>query len=387
MKARIFLLALGTFAIGTEAFMIAGFLPELAQNFNVSISAAGQLVTVFSLAYAFGSPILTTMTGLVERRRLLIWSILLFAAGNFLCGYAQSYEILLLGRIIAAAGAGLFVPAAMTTASALATPDKRGRSLSIVIGGQSVALILGVPLGTWMAFAIDWRMTFWLVGILSVLAAVLIRLFLPILSSTATASLKERLLLLKRPLILTALISTLAWGIGILVVYTYVANIFEQFGATWQTISLVLFIAGIAGFVGVNTGGYAADRFGSSITIVFSLSLLAVAVTALSVLPPTSDSLMLGAAALTLWGFSGYVFNPAQQHRLIGLSGEAANIVLSLHASFIYLGSALGALIGGLILKYGSVTFLGYAGGISILIALIFFGISRNLAAMKTVQK
>ncbi|UUZ89743.1 MFS transporter [Paenibacillus sp. P25] len=382
MNFRTFVLALGTFAVGTEGFMIAGLLPILAQHFNVSLSAAGQLVTVFSVAYALGSPILATMTGLAERRRVLMWSMLLFAVGNFLCGLASAYWVLLLGRIVTAAGAGLFAPSANYTATALVASDKRGRAISIVLGGATVALIFGVPLGTWIASLYDWRMTFWIVGFVSVFAAVVIGLFFPSIEAPVVVSLKDRLSFLRHPLILSALLTTLTWGIGIFIVYTYVSDIFGRLGATGQSISLMLFIAGIASFFGVYFGGFSADRFGSYRTIVLALVLLLIAVTSLSLL----HSLTFGFAAMALWGFSGYTFNPAQQHRLIGMSGTRAGIVLSLHNSFIYLGSALGSLIGGLVLKYGSVTELGFVGGVSVFAALVIIVVSHRLAKGEALQ-
>ncbi|GGD97517.1 MFS transporter [Paenibacillus nasutitermitis] len=388
MGFRLLLLTLGGFAIGMEGFMIAGLLPALSQDLNVSISTAGQLVTVFSIVYAVGSPILTMWTGRVERKRLLAGAMLLFAAGNFLCGLANIYAVVFLGRMITAAGAGMFSPAAAGAASVLAPPDKRGRSLSMVLGGQTIALILGVPLGTWIAYTLDWRMPFWIVGVLAVLAAIFIHLFFPTIDPSETVSLKNRLSLLKRPLILSALVTSLTWGIGIFLVFTYVADIFGQFGAAGQTITILLFFVGIASFAGVSFGGYAVDRFGSTRTIVLSLFLLLGAVSTLSLLRYIhgfADPLIVGITAMALWGFSGYAFNPAQQHRLIDLSGSMSGVVLSLHNSFIYLGSALGALFGGLGLKYGSVNNLGFFSGAAVLLALIVFGISYRISKTETV--
>ncbi|WP_018751904.1 MFS transporter [Paenibacillus sanguinis] len=390
MGFRLLLLTLGGFSIGMEGFMIAGLLPAISQDLNVSLSAAGQLVTVFSIAYAIGSPILTTWTGRVERRRLLVRALLLFAAGNLLCGLANTYTAVFLGRIITAAGAGIFSPAAANAASVLAPPDKRGRSLSVVLGGQTIALILGVPIGTWIAYTLNWRMPFWIVGVLAAMAAVSIHLFFPKIDPSGTVSLKNRFSLLKRPSIISALLTSLTWGIGIFLVYTYVADIFGQFGAGGQTITLVLFFAGIASFAGVNFGGYAVDRFGSTRTIVLSLFLLLGAVTTLSLLRfihGFADPLIVGITAMALWGFSGYAFNPAQQHRLIHLSGNMSGVVLSLHNSFIYLGSALGALFGGLGLKYGSVNNLGFFSGAAVVLALIIFGISYRVSRLKSRQR
>jgi predicted MFS family arabinose efflux permease len=386
VNGRIFLLVLGTFAIGTECYVIAGLLPYISRDLGVSLSAAGQLVTAFSLAYAFGSPVLTTLTGRADKRRVLAGfagSLLLFAAGNFVCGTASTYGVLLAGRIVTAVGAGLFAPAANYTAAALAAPDKRGRAIAVVLGGLTVALVFGVPLGTWMASIGDWRTTFQIVGAASVLAAALIRGFLPKVASSTPVSLGDRIRCLKRPLILTALLTTLAWGIGIFVAYTYVSDIFAGLGAAAPTIPLMLFIAGIASCFGVGIGGYAADRFGSAKTIVFALCCLIAALLSLSVF----RSVALDIAAMAVWGFSGYTFNPAQQHRLIELSGKDAGIVLSLHNAFIYLGSALGSLIGGLVLQYGSAAELGFAGGVAVFTALMIYRISDQWAKKRPVPE
>jgi predicted MFS family arabinose efflux permease len=383
---RLFVLALGTFAIGTEGFMIAGVLPALAQDFRVSLSAAGQLVTAFSLAYAIGSPVLAALTGQTEKRKLLSLSLLLFALANFACALAPRYGMLMLGRVIAAVGAGLFVPSASTTAAGLAAPQHRGKALAVVIGGQTVALALGVPLGTWIAYAFHWRTTFWLVGALALLAAVLIRLRLPVISPMAPIPLKERLSYVKRPVMLTALLTTVFWGIGAFTVYTYIADVFDRLGAAERMISLVLLIWGIASLIGSTLGGYAADRFGSARAIPVMLSTLLVALTAFSVLtsvPPSQLALGIGFAAMVVWGISAWSFNPAQQHRLIGLSGNASGIVVSLNASAIYLGSALGAALGGLVAAYGGVAGLGVIGGVCELLAVLWFAVSRGMERRK----
>jgi predicted MFS family arabinose efflux permease len=380
MNVRIWLLALGSFVIGTEAFMIAGFLPEIADAFRVSASAAGQLVTVYSLVYAVGSPVLMTFTGRTERRRLLAGALLLFAAGNVICGIGHSYGLTLAGRIIAAVAAGLFAPTASAAAAALAEPGKRGRALSAVIGGQTVSLILGVPAGTYLAYASDWTAPFLAVAAGSLLAAALVRGLFPVMPSAGAAPLKERLVYLGRPAISSALFTTLLWGIAIFSVYTYIADLYGGLGAEGEAISLVLFVGGIASFAGVALGGFAADRIGPAGTICLALSVLAVSLASMSALHAVPVGRILrGAslAAVALYGIGSYAFNPAQQHRLIGLSGPSAGIVLSLNASAIYLGSAAGAFLGGLVLTCGSAAMLGYFGAAMALAALALFGLSR----------
>lgn len=380
MNSRLLILALGNFAIGTESFMIAGVLPELAEDLHVSLSSAGQLVTAFSLAYAIGSPVSAMFAGRVERRKLLVGSILLFALANFVCGAANHYGMLMSGRILAAIGAGLFVPGVSTTAAFLVAPEHRGRALAVVIGGQTVALCVGVPLGTWIAYAFHWRATFWIVGGLALIAAVLIRRRLPAVHSAVPVTLRERLSHVKRPVVWTSLLSTVCWATGAFAVYTYIADVFGQLGAAPRVISFVLLIWGVASLIGSTLGGVASDRFGSARTIPVALTVLLSALTSLSVLTsgrPSQTAVWIGCAVMVVWGVSAWSFSPAQQHRLIGLSGKAAGIVVPLIPSAIYLGSALGAAIGGLFVAYGHVEGLGYFGGFCELSALLWFAASR----------
>ena len=221
---------------------------------------------------------------------------------------------------------------------------------------------------------------FWAVAAGSLLAAALVRGRFPVIPSTGAVTLKERLAYLGRPAILSALFTTLLWGIAIFSVYTYIADLYAGFGAEGEAISLVLLVGGIASFAGVILGGYAADRIGPAGTIALALTVLTVSLASMSLLYASPGFKGLWGTALAagaLYGISSYAFNPAQQHRLIGLSGPSAGIVLSLNASAIYLGSAGGAFLGGLVLNYGSASMLGYFGGACALAALTLFGLGR----------
>src|ERR1700736_362800 len=163
-------MALGSFAIGTEGFMIAPLLPSLAENLSVGLVAAGQLVTVFTLSYAFSSPILTALTGGISRRNLLIVSMAGFAAANVVAAVATSYWMLMAARILLALAAGLYGPNANALAGAVVAPEKRGTALSIITGGTSIAVALGVPISALIGHGFGWRLTFVVVGTLSGLA-------------------------------------------------------------------------------------------------------------------------------------------------------------------------------------------------------------------------
>ncbi|HLW91778.1 MAG TPA: MFS transporter, partial [Roseiarcus sp.] len=160
MLFRLLPLVMSAFAIGTETFMITGVLPTIAADLGVSSAAAGSLVTIFALAYAFGSPLLAVVTAGIERKRLLLLAIGAFALANFLAALAPSFLWLAAARVLLALTAGTFMPAATAFATAAHEPTRRGRAVALIYSGMTLATVVGVPVGTFIAAAASWRMTF-----------------------------------------------------------------------------------------------------------------------------------------------------------------------------------------------------------------------------------
>src|SRR5215469_318373 len=177
VNLRIYLLAVGTFALGTDLFVIAGVLPSIAQDRSVSIDTAGLLVTVFSLVYGFGAPVLAATTSHISRQKLLLIVLLGFSVANLLSAISPTFPILMLTRIIAACFAALYTPAATAVAAALASPERRGQALAIVLGGLTAATVLGVPIGTALGKYFGWRAPFLFVAALGMLAFVMLLIF------------------------------------------------------------------------------------------------------------------------------------------------------------------------------------------------------------------
>jgi len=368
---------LGTFAIGTEGFMIAPLLPDLARDLSVSLVSAGQLVTVFALTYALSSPVLTALTGDIDRRQLLIASMLAFAAANFVAWSAHTYPALLGARILLAVAAGLYVPNANALASALVEPARRGTALSIVTGGTSVAVALGVPLGALVGDRFGWRVNFAAIGALALIATAGLLSGLPrdIAGRLPVASLRERLDVARQPAVLLALLSTMLWATGAYAVYTYLASFLVRAAAiAGSSVSAVLFMWGVAAVIGLRLGGRLNDRFGHLPVIVTSLSVLALAFLSLSasavLLPPAAARAPI-LLAIALWGVSAWSFFPAQQARLISIAGlKVAPVALSLNASFQFLGFSAGAALGSLTLANASPLALGWVGASCVVAAL-----------------
>jgi predicted MFS family arabinose efflux permease len=385
--APLYWLALGTFAVGTESFMIAGLLPDMAADLHTSIVATGQLVTVFALAYAFSSPVLTALTGAFHRRTLMIVSLSAFAVANILAWGAQNYWELMAARIVLAAAAGLYVPGANALAGAIAGPERRGTALAIVNGGITIAVAFGVPLGAVIGDRLGWRMTFAGVAALSAAATAGLLFGLPrsIGAGLPTATLRERIDIARQPIVLMTLLVTTLWAMGAYTIYTYlalfIARTTELHGAQ---IGYVLFTWGVSAAVGVFVGGKAVDRLGSRRVII---PCLAVSILAFSLMSASAHWLSASLALVPVlvgvvgWGIAHWCFYPAQQAGLIGIAGlRGTPIALSLNASFMYLGFSLGAALGSMTLSIASVSDLGWVAAFCELAALgLTVGIGRIL--------
>jgi predicted MFS family arabinose efflux permease len=374
----IYSMALGTFAIGTEGFMIAPLLPSLAGDLKVSVAAAGQLVTVFALTYAFSSPILTALAGALNRRRLLVLSMTGFALANVFAFAAKDYWALMTARVLLALAAGLYVPNANALAGALVKPDRRGAALAIVSGGTTIAVALGVPLGALIGARFGWRTMFAGVGLLALIATLglLAGLARDVGSGLPVTRLSERLGVIRQPAILRTLLVTTLWATGAYTVYTYIASLLSTTaGIEGPYLSAVLFVWGLSAAAGVFAGGTLTDRHGPELVIVRALLSLALAFAGLSasaMLLPKAAAVGPALIAIVIWGLSAWAFFPAQQTRLIGVAGiKVAPIVMSLNASFMFLGFSLGAALGSLTLTYAAPSALGWVGGLCVLASLL----------------
>ena len=371
-------LALGAFAVGTESFMIAGLLPGMAADLSVSVATAGQLVTVFAFAYALSSPVLTALTGNFNRRKVLITAMAAFALANIVAWAAQGYWSLMWARILLAFAAGLYVPGANALASAVVAPERRGTAIAIVNGGLSVAVAFGVPLGALIGDRLGWRITFAGVAVLAIIATIGLLSGLPrdIGSGLSTATLRERIKTASQPVVLLTLLVTTLWAMGGYTIYTYLA-LFVSNASHVQggQISFILFSWGVAAMVGLSISGRAVDRFGPRAVIIPSLAVLVAAFVVLS-----SSAHLLGKSiaivpiviSVVAWGIAHWAFYPGQQAGLVGIAGvKTAPVVLSLNASFMYLGFSLGAGLGSITLTYSSVANLGFVGAVCEVAALL----------------
>lgn len=370
----VFWLALSAFAIGTEAFVIAGLLPVIAADMQISAAAAGQLVTAYALAYALGSPILAVMFNNFDRRDVLAIALSCFIAGNLVAVASTSFMLLLASRVLMALGAGLCMPTAIGVAVAIASAERRGRAVALVTSGLTVATVIGVPLGTMIGHKLGWRATFVLVAVLGAVALAGLLFGLPRGLPKTTASLAERLAVARNEAVLYALGTTTLWAIGGFTVFTYLSIPLQGLGFSAADISLTLLVFGSAAAIGNMLGGLLADRLGTAPTSALGLAVMATTLilfsAALKFAPP-SDARYAVLLLVFGWAISGWGFYPAQVASIIRLNPAASVIVLSLNASFMYLGFAIGGAVGGVVLSALGPSDLGWIGGSSVAAALL----------------
>ena len=369
--------ALGTFAIGTEGFMIAPLLPKMAADFNMSVSAVASLVIVFTLMLSLSSPVSTVMSGSFNKRNTLIAAMGIFTAANLVAAFSAGFASLLVSRIMMAVAAGLYVPNANALAGAVVGPERRGRALAILSRGLDLAHALGLPLGSLVGHAFCWRSTIQAVAVMGAIAV--IGIWTGVDRSAGAhlrvASLGERMSVIAQAKVRRLLGITLFWSIGAYAAYPYIAPYLSQVlafgeGGIGATVSLW----GAFAAIGVITGGSLNDRLGSDQVVKVSLLMLMLAfwsLAAAAFLAP-AHALIPVLVAVAIWGFSVWAFFPAQMARLISAGDPSqAPVALSLNTSTMYLGFSMGSAAGAGILSTGHIWGIGLFAGLTALLALI----------------
>jgi predicted MFS family arabinose efflux permease len=386
MNPRIMLLALGMFALGTDAFIIAGVLPVIARDTGVNESLVGQLITVFSLTYGLGAPILAAATAQWPRHRVLIGALGLLGLANLASALSPSFPVLLLTRILAGCFAATYTPLAFAIGIELAPPAKRGLALALVVSGLNVATVLGAPLGTWVGEYFGWRLSFTMVGALAGIAflfLVLFRLPTPASIAITSPSLKERLSPITQPRVVLTLLPAFLWNVGVYVLYPYIVLLLQQ-QLHISDVSVLLACFGLGILLANGISGRLSDRFSPHrLVVVFLLALIVIQLA----LPLITNTISNGIIMLLLWGMSFALLFIPQQQRLLTIAPEHSTLLLALNNSALYLAIAGGAAVGGLALNWLAVTQLAWVGVVNMLIALFIVVITLSVSWFEVLRK
>ena len=348
LPAFLWVLALGNLVVGTGAFIIGGIVEPLSRSLGESVPATGQLMTVYSVANAFGAPLLAAMAGRFDARTVLWVAMALLVAANGASALAASWGEMALARIAMAAGAGLFTPTAAALGVALVPPEARGRALSVTFSGVGLSYVIGLPFAAWAGTSRwGWPLGFQAVAATGALALLLL-VRAPRGVHTAPASLGGFGQVLRDRRAMLALSVTAAYFAAIVAIFGYVGAFLHDYaGVPTDAVAPVLTGFGVAALAGTFAGGVLADRLGAT-RMLYAICAGFLAVFAVLVsLPGRTVPLV---ATFLAWGVIGFAFYAAQQSRLIAIAPRHATVMLALNASMLYVGAAAGAAIGGAVI-------------------------------------
>jgi MFS transporter, DHA1 family, inner membrane transport protein len=367
LKLIIFALALANFGVGTGGLIIAGVLPQIAASLAVTLPQAGALVGYASVAYALAAPILGAAFGTMDRRRLLLCGLAMMTLSSVIGALSDNYAVLLGSRILFALSSAVVTPTTLAIAAFITAPAERGRAISKIFGGFAISNVIGLPLGVLIASYVDWHVSLWYAAAVSALSMALVAKYLPaniVVPPNSFAVLGRFLCDWRR----VAVVSVIVLQMGsVFVLYTYITSWFGSelnavLANSGQTVTWLLLWFGLFGTIGVFSSGELMQRFKLYPLMLTLTLMLAIVQSAFSWMPVSLASVML---LLALWGIIGFSFQPAQQTRVIHVSGASANAGIALHASGVYVGQALGAFIGSAVLSNASLGMgaLGWVAG------------------------
>ncbi|MBB5953662.1 DHA1 family inner membrane transport protein [Saccharothrix tamanrassetensis] len=381
MPIAVFALALCGFGIGTTEFVVMGLLPEVARDLEVGVTTAGVLISGYAVGVVFGGPLLVALGIRVPRKRMLLALMAIFVVGNLVSALAPGYALLMTGRVATAVCHGAFLGLASVVAADLADSGRTARAVALVFAGGAIANVVGAPLGTFVGQNFGWRTTFWMLVVIGLVGFAGIARLVPHRTASTTASLRDELVVFRRPQVALGLAMT-ALSIGALFTsFTYVAPMLtEVTGYAESALTPLLVLFGVGLVAGNTVGGKLGDRIGLIRTLALALGALTVV---LAVFTVTAHSKVPAAVTLLLVGFAGFATVPGLMTRVIGKAVDAPTLAAVVTVSASNVGIALGAWLGGVAidanLGYTAPNWLGamMAGG-ALLLTLLSGALDRR---------
>ena len=361
-------LMMGNFVIGTGVMVVPGTLNDISTSLNVSIPQAGQLITAAAILMGLGAPAFATLVAGWDRRRLLTLSLAWYALLTGICALAPNYATLLPLRVLAVIAPAIFTPQAAASVGLLVSPAQRGRAITFVFLGWSVASVMGMPLSAWIGGTLGWRWAFGLVALMSLASAAWVWREMP--NGIRPAALSRQAwgqTLGSAPLMLAVGVTLLS-AFGQFTLFSYFAPYFFQtLGLGGGALSLMFLwfgAFGLAGNVGLSRW---IDRIGAPRAVLLTLGAM---VLTLLLWPLGQAGIWQQALVLVPWALGCFACNSAQQARLVHLSPALAPATVALNTSAMYGGQALGAALGGLLIAQGHMLRLHQVGLVVLVLAM-----------------
>ncbi|ONK11974.1 MFS transporter [Streptomyces sp. MP131-18] len=359
MPLALLALAIGAFGIGTTEFVVTGLLPEISDEYGVSVPTAGFTTSGYALGVVVGAPVLAIAGARVTRKRMLLVTMVLFIAGNLVSAVAPAFGVMLAGRVVASLAHGAFFGIGSVVAASLVAPEKRAGAIAWMFTGLTVANVVGVPAGTLLGQQVSWRLTFGAITLIGVVALVGVAALVPRGAGDAPAGersaagggLRRELAAFRDSQVLLAMAMTVLGFGGVFAAITYIAPMMtDAAGYAESSVTWLLMLFGVGLVAGNLIGGRYADR--ALMPMLYtSLAALAVALAAFTV---TANNKVAAAVTLMLIGAFGFATVPPLQKRVLDHAPGAATLASAVNIGAFNLGNALAAWLGGLALSAGA---------------------------------
>ncbi|GAB1155093.1 MFS transporter [Paenibacillus illinoisensis] len=379
MNKKVYLLAIAAFVVGTVELILGGILDLIAADLHLTLAKAGYLISIFSLVYAISAPILLNVTARFERKKVYMYTLLIFLVSNLISAFSANFYMLMAGRALGAATGSLIFVLSLTLAARIVEPQYKGRAVGIITMGGSASLILGVPLGIFVGNIAGWREVFIFIAILTAIVMVAIGLVMQRVQPVPVVSLKRQFAALWNPRMLAIHATTLLVLAGHLTLYAYFTPFLQEtIGASSTMVTFIYMMFGIAAVAGGGLGGVLSDRLhpAKAIVIVLIPFIVSMAVIPFSVELPLIAFLIL----LSIWSALSWTVTPVQNSLIIKTSPEAAESLISTNSGIAHAGIALGTYVGGMVIDHSTIMYNGWVGSILVLLGLVsaIYAISRK---------
>ncbi|WP_419882530.1 MFS transporter [Peribacillus sp. B-H-3] len=379
MNPKIYILAVSCFVIGTVELIIGGILDIISKDLGISVSTAGNLITIYSVFFALSAPILLNATARFERKKTYLWTLFAFFLSNILSAFSVNYGMLFTGRIVAAMSGSFLVVLSTTMASRMVAPEFKGRAIGTIFMGISASLVLGIPIGILVGNAYGWRAVFILIAVLTAVIMIGVQVMLEKAAPPPVISLRVQLRSLKEAKIVATQLSSGFLLAGHLTLYAYLTPFLRTaLHLNTAMVTAMYLVFGIAAVAGGGIGGFSSDKWGSKKSILTIITLFFV----MMLLIPFSVEwpIYLFTAVIILWSALSWAISPAQNNFIIQMAPHNSDILLSLNTTASHLGIALGSFIGGIVIEHTSIIYNAWVGAVFVLIALLcsIFSVTRH---------
>lgn len=356
----------GNFAIGTGVMVASATLNEVSAFFHVPVQVAGYLISVAALVVCLGAPTLAAVVAPFDRRKLLALAMIWYGLLHAACALVSDFHWLLALRVLAVVPAAVFTPQAAACAGILVPAEHRGRAITFVFVGWSLASVLGMPLNAWLSGMFGWQGAYVLVAVLSVASAAWVWLALPSDVRPPRFSLASWATAFRMPALMLSIGVTLLYSAGQFVLFAYFAPYFRGMGASVHELTALFMCFGAFGLIGNVLISRYIDHLGAPRAVMIAMAAIALSLLAW----PLGVTLLLAALVMVPWALGCFSANSAQQARLVSMAPALAGGSVALNTSAMYAGQAFGTAIGGWLIANGNMQNLHLAGFVLLVAAM-----------------